>query len=225
MRTTLTLEDDVAARLQAEARRTGRPFKAVSTITCAARSHNVRAPRRPALFACNRVIWADPGRAAPTMMSERFSMRLRDPSVGEAARREHSAMRLPFEFESPRALPRLAAGCAQWQRAGWIALADKPGVRQNRNPSACRTSTTAHRGRLRHHLRVARTTSGRGRGARRAVLASLSTTRRRGACQWTAYHGCGTRCSRDRAGGFRVLNGPDFGRFRGVRAIDPTQAR
>lgn len=29
MRTTLTLDDDVAARLQAEARRTGRPFKAV----------------------------------------------------------------------------------------------------------------------------------------------------------------------------------------------------
>lgn len=29
MRTTLTLEDDVAARLQAEARRTGRPFKAI----------------------------------------------------------------------------------------------------------------------------------------------------------------------------------------------------
>jgi predicted transcriptional regulator len=29
MRTTLTLDDDVAARLQAEARRTRRPFKAV----------------------------------------------------------------------------------------------------------------------------------------------------------------------------------------------------
>ena len=29
MRTTLTLDDDVAARLQAESRKTGRPFKAV----------------------------------------------------------------------------------------------------------------------------------------------------------------------------------------------------
>ncbi|MGD0493981.1 MAG: DUF2191 domain-containing protein [Steroidobacteraceae bacterium] len=29
MRTTLTLDDDVAVRLQAEARRTGRPFKVV----------------------------------------------------------------------------------------------------------------------------------------------------------------------------------------------------
>ena len=29
MRTTLTLDDDVAARLQAEARRTGRPFKTI----------------------------------------------------------------------------------------------------------------------------------------------------------------------------------------------------
>jgi predicted transcriptional regulator len=29
MRTTLTLDDDVATRLQAEARRTGRPFKVV----------------------------------------------------------------------------------------------------------------------------------------------------------------------------------------------------
>jgi hypothetical protein len=29
MRTTLTLDDDVAARLQAESRRTGRPFKAI----------------------------------------------------------------------------------------------------------------------------------------------------------------------------------------------------
>jgi hypothetical protein len=29
VRTTLTLEDDVAARLRAEARRTGRPFKAI----------------------------------------------------------------------------------------------------------------------------------------------------------------------------------------------------
>jgi hypothetical protein len=29
MRTTLTLDDDVAARLRAEARRTGRPFKSV----------------------------------------------------------------------------------------------------------------------------------------------------------------------------------------------------
>lgn len=29
MRTTLTLDDDVAARIQAEARKTGRPFKVV----------------------------------------------------------------------------------------------------------------------------------------------------------------------------------------------------
>jgi hypothetical protein len=29
MRTTLTLDDDIAARLQAEARRSGKPFKAV----------------------------------------------------------------------------------------------------------------------------------------------------------------------------------------------------
>lgn len=29
MRTTLTLDDDIAARLQVEARRSGRPFKAV----------------------------------------------------------------------------------------------------------------------------------------------------------------------------------------------------
>jgi len=29
MRTTLTLDDDIAARLQAEARKTGRPFKIV----------------------------------------------------------------------------------------------------------------------------------------------------------------------------------------------------
>jgi hypothetical protein len=29
MRTTLTLDDDIAARLQAEARRSGRPFKVV----------------------------------------------------------------------------------------------------------------------------------------------------------------------------------------------------
>lgn len=29
MRTTLTLDDDIAARLQAEARRTGKPFKEV----------------------------------------------------------------------------------------------------------------------------------------------------------------------------------------------------
>ena len=29
MRTTLTLDDDIAARLQAEARKTGRPFKTV----------------------------------------------------------------------------------------------------------------------------------------------------------------------------------------------------
>jgi len=29
MRTTLTLDEDIAARLQAESRRTGRPFKAV----------------------------------------------------------------------------------------------------------------------------------------------------------------------------------------------------
>ena len=29
MRTTLTLDEDIAARLQSEARRTGRPFKAV----------------------------------------------------------------------------------------------------------------------------------------------------------------------------------------------------
>jgi hypothetical protein len=29
MRTTITLDDDIAARLQAESRKTGRPFKAV----------------------------------------------------------------------------------------------------------------------------------------------------------------------------------------------------
>ena len=29
MRTTLTLDEDIAARLQAESRRTGRPFKAI----------------------------------------------------------------------------------------------------------------------------------------------------------------------------------------------------
>jgi predicted transcriptional regulator len=32
VRTTLTLDDDVAARLQAEARRTGRPFKTVVNV-------------------------------------------------------------------------------------------------------------------------------------------------------------------------------------------------
>ena len=46
MRTTLTLDDDVAARLQAEARRTGRPFKTVVNEhlrTALARQRTLRA--------------------------------------------------------------------------------------------------------------------------------------------------------------------------------------
>ena len=36
MRTTLTLNDDVAAKLEAESRRAGRPFKEIVNETCAA---------------------------------------------------------------------------------------------------------------------------------------------------------------------------------------------
>jgi hypothetical protein len=35
MRTTLTLDEDIAERLQAESQRTGRSFKEPSTSTCA----------------------------------------------------------------------------------------------------------------------------------------------------------------------------------------------
>ena len=62
MRTTLTLEDDVAARLKAEARRTGRPFKAIVN------EHLRRslAQRRPAnAIASFRVQARDLGGPAP----------------------------------------------------------------------------------------------------------------------------------------------------------------
>jgi hypothetical protein len=36
MRTTLTLDDDVAAKLKAEARRVGRPFRDIVNESCAA---------------------------------------------------------------------------------------------------------------------------------------------------------------------------------------------
>jgi plasmid stability protein len=44
----LTLEDDLAARLKAEARRTGRPFKAlVNEALRAGLSHRRRSPSKP----------------------------------------------------------------------------------------------------------------------------------------------------------------------------------
>ena len=50
MRTTLTLDDDVAARLQAEARRSGRPFKVVVNEYLRAGLAQRRAARKAARF-------------------------------------------------------------------------------------------------------------------------------------------------------------------------------
>jgi plasmid stability protein len=48
MRTTLTLDDDVAAKLRAESRRTGRPFKAIvnETLRSGLASRRVAAQRQ-----------------------------------------------------------------------------------------------------------------------------------------------------------------------------------
>lgn len=62
MRTTLTLDDDVAARLRAEARRTGRPFKQVVN-ECLRRG--LLRPRRAAGRAPFRVVARDLGALKP----------------------------------------------------------------------------------------------------------------------------------------------------------------
>lgn len=62
MRTTLTLEDDVAAKLQAEARRTGKSFK--DTVNELLRAALGRSRRRP-LKAPFRVQARDLGALAP----------------------------------------------------------------------------------------------------------------------------------------------------------------
>ena len=62
MRTTLTLDDDVAARLKAEARRTGRPFKQVLN-ECLRRG--LSSPRRPASRAPFKVVARDLGNLRP----------------------------------------------------------------------------------------------------------------------------------------------------------------
>jgi hypothetical protein len=58
MRTTLTLDDDVAERLQSEARRTGRPFKDVVNEHLRTSLARSRASKPPGQF---RVIPADMG--------------------------------------------------------------------------------------------------------------------------------------------------------------------
>jgi hypothetical protein len=50
VRTTLTLDDDIAARLQAEVRRTGRPFKDVVNENLRAGLARKRAPRAAERF-------------------------------------------------------------------------------------------------------------------------------------------------------------------------------
>jgi hypothetical protein len=62
VRTTLTLDDDVAARLRAEARRTGRPFKQVVN-ECLRRG--LLRPRRAAGRAPFRVVARDLGALKP----------------------------------------------------------------------------------------------------------------------------------------------------------------
>ena len=49
MRTTLTLDDDVAAKLKAESRRTGRPFREVvnESLRHGLANRRVTAPRQP----------------------------------------------------------------------------------------------------------------------------------------------------------------------------------
>jgi hypothetical protein len=49
MRTTLTLDDDVAAKLKAEARRAGRPFREIvnETLRRGLASRRATAPRKP----------------------------------------------------------------------------------------------------------------------------------------------------------------------------------
>lgn len=49
MRTTLTLDDDVAAKLKTESRRVGRPFREIvnETLRRGLASRHVTAPRRP----------------------------------------------------------------------------------------------------------------------------------------------------------------------------------
>jgi hypothetical protein len=48
MRTTLTLDDDVAAKLKSEARRAGRPFREIAneTLRCGLASRDATAPRQ-----------------------------------------------------------------------------------------------------------------------------------------------------------------------------------
>lgn len=62
MRTTLTLDEDVAARLKAEARRTGKPFKKVVN-ECLRRG--LVSPRRPGGRSVFKVVARDLGALRP----------------------------------------------------------------------------------------------------------------------------------------------------------------
>ena len=62
MRTTLTLDDDVAARLKAEARRTGRPFKQIVNECL---RYGLLSSRRPAGHTPFKVVARDLGALRP----------------------------------------------------------------------------------------------------------------------------------------------------------------
>jgi hypothetical protein len=63
MRTTLTLDDDVAAKLKAESRRAGRPFRAVvnDTLRRGLATRRVTARRRPFKIAARDLGSLKPG--------------------------------------------------------------------------------------------------------------------------------------------------------------------
>ena len=64
MRTTLTLDDDVAAKLKAEARRAGRPFRDVVNEALRHGLANRKGPRAQARF---KVVARDLGEARPSL--------------------------------------------------------------------------------------------------------------------------------------------------------------
>ena len=62
MRTTLTLDDDVATRLKAEARRSGRPFKQIVNECL---RHGLLSSRRPARRAPFKIVARELGALRP----------------------------------------------------------------------------------------------------------------------------------------------------------------
>jgi hypothetical protein len=108
MRTTLTLDDDVAAKLKTESLRAGRPFREIvdETLRRGLESRRATAQRRAFKITARDLGNLKPG--LPWTISRSSSSMWRARSTGDPRRREPAALCLSSEVGATRGKPSLA---------------------------------------------------------------------------------------------------------------------